>query len=213
MKPYYEADGVTIYHGDCREILPQLEPVDAVITDPVWPNAGDRIVGHERPYELLAEVAPELPRLCERAVFHIGCNSDPRLLACVPHSMPFLRACWLEYAIPHFTGHVLNGSDVAYVFGLPPRRRPGKKVIPGRSPKAQPGDTCRAHPCSRSLTMVTWLVDWFSVASVIDPFMGSGTTLLAAKNLRRQAIGIEIVEKHCETAARRLDQTVMELEA
>ena len=56
-----------------------------------------------------------------------------------------------------------------------------------------------------------WLVKWFSESSIIDPFMGTGTTMRAAKDLGRKAIGIEIEEKYCEIAARRLQQEVLAL--
>ena len=59
MKPYYDCDGITIYHGDCREVLPQLPDADAIITDPVWLNAGAlaHLAGADRAQELLAETA------------------------------------------------------------------------------------------------------------------------------------------------------------
>jgi len=69
----------------------------------------------------------------------------------------------------------------------------------------------RAHPCPRRIQHVMWLVKWFSESSIIDPFMGTGTTMRAAKDLGRKAIGIEIEEKYCEIAARRLQQEVLAL--
>lgn len=67
------------------------------------------------------------------------------------------------------------------------------------------------HPCPKPLKFKSWLIDKFSDknSSIIDPFMGSGTTLRAAKNLGRKAIGIEIEEKYCEIAAKRCRQGVL----
>lgn len=54
MKPYFEEPGITIYHGDCREILPSLD-METILTDPVWPNSSPHLVGADRPAELLTE--------------------------------------------------------------------------------------------------------------------------------------------------------------
>lgn len=67
------------------------------------------------------------------------------------------------------------------------------------------------HPCPRKLPHVDWLLSKWSEETdiIVDPFMGSGTTLLAAKNGGRKAVGIEIVEKYCEAAAKRMAQEVL----
>jgi hypothetical protein len=123
------ADGVTLFRGDCREILPRLE-LEAVITDPVWPNApANSVQGSDRPEELFGEVAP-LFRSAARVVVQMGCDSDPRMLAAL--DLPFLRACWLEYACPTYKGRLLHTGDVAYCYGEWPAPRPGAMVIPGR---------------------------------------------------------------------------------
>lgn len=235
MKPYYQHAGVTIYHGDCREILPQLE-VESIITDPVWPNSSPHLIGADRPLELLTETLS----MCEvaRLVIHLGCSSDPRFLLAVPSRWPFIRVCWLELACPSYRGRVLNGSDVAYVFGEPPPAKPGAMVLPGRvvATSTDPGmrrgvgrnkdrrhdknghqvrDGAALlidHPAPRKLQHVRWLAKWFAGESCCDPFMGSGTTAVACKSLRIPFIGVEVEERFCEVAARRLSQEVLELE-
>jgi site-specific DNA-methyltransferase (adenine-specific) len=69
------------------------------------------------------------------------------------------------------------------------------------------------HPCPKPVTFMRWVVErcTASADTVLDPFMGSGTTLRAAKDLGRRAIGIEIEERYCEIAARRLAQEVLPL--
>lgn len=65
------------------------------------------------------------------------------------------------------------------------------------------------HPCPKPLKLMTWLIEGSKAEGLIlDPFMGSGTTLRAAKDLNRKAIGIEIEEKYCEIAALRMSQEV-----
>ncbi|KKK62925.1 hypothetical protein LCGC14_2999480, partial [marine sediment metagenome] len=65
------------------------------------------------------------------------------------------------------------------------------------------------HPSPRRLQHVNWLVRFFGEESILDPFAGAGTTLRAAKDLGRKAIGIEIEEKYCEIAAKRLGQEML----
>lgn len=209
-----------LYCGDCREILPTLTGGDAVVTDPVWPNVprlmtldGKQqfpLAGADRPFELLAEAMGALPESVRRIVLHLGCNSDPRILRAVPDRFSFIRTCWLEYAVPHFTGRVLNGADTAYAFGRPVKRVKGRRVIPGRAPKSQPQTTCREHPCTRSLPFVEWLVWWFSDPSevVVDPFMGSGTTGIGALNLDRGFVGIEVEARWFDLACRRIEESL-----
>lgn len=211
-KPYYVRDGITIYHGDARTVLPNLASADVIITDPVWPNAVPSLAGADDPYGLFAEVARSFPRIARRLVVHLGCDSDPRFLQAVPPELPFFRACWLEYARPHYKGRVLYTNDVAYVFGDPPPSRPGARVLPGRMIQTDSTPHVPGHPCPRRYQHVRWLVSWFARGLVIDPFMGSGTTLVAAKHLGLPAIGIEVCEEYCRSAVERLQQSVLPLE-
>jgi len=227
MKPYYEHAGITIYHGDCREIMPQLDLVKAVITDPPWPNCKVQFAGGD-PFTLFREAAHLMPVLCNRLVVHLGCDTDPRFLAAVPAALPFLRVCWLEYARCSYKGRLLYGSDVAYVYGEWPPARPGAMVLPGKvvSPRADKQFLRRTgrkkhksfgadnyadlpHPSPRRLQHVNWLVRFFGEDRILDPFAGAGTTLRAAKDLGRKAIGIEIEERYCEIAAKRMGQETL----
>jgi len=76
---------------------------------------------------------------------------------------------------------------------------------------AQPEPFDNGHPCPKPLAWAKWLIAKSTAQTVLDPFMGSGTTLRAAKDLGRKAIGIEIEERYCEIAAKRMSQMVMEL--
>ena len=218
MMPYYDQDGVTIYHGDCREVLPSLGITETIITDPVWPNAKAKLAGSDRPYALFAEVARLID--CDRLIIQLGCDSDPRILSTVPDDLPFFRACWLKYTCPTRKGRVLYSGDIAYAFGKPPKSAPGRRVIAGECSSAR-GDSIRArlrphrefgrpvngeHPCPRRLEHVQWLIAKFAEGTVLDPFCGSGTTLVAAKAGGFKAVGIEIEEKFCEMAVKRLAQ-------
>ena len=198
---------------------------DSIITDPVWPNSIFPKVAD--PAELLLEVL--LSCSADRCVVQLGCDSDPRFLSAVPARWPFVRLCLLEYARPSYKGRLVYGGDIAYVFGQLP---PGRKLIPGlcistRSDSLfrrgtwngetnkffnRPSGTQIAHPAPRRLQHVAWLCKWFAGASVLDPFAGSGTTLVAAKELGRKAVGFEIEEKYCELAAKRLQASTQQME-
>ena len=138
------------------------------------------------------------------------CDSDPRILTSIPQSYPFLRATWLEYAVPSYQGRVLISGDVAYIYGKAPSVKTNGRLMPGKMhkdfcPKAQPTkDT--GHPCPRNLAHVEWLIEKFTAPSdvILDPFMGSGTTAVAAVNRGRKFIGIEIEKRHWETSIERI---------
>jgi len=208
LKPYYQDNFTTIYHGDSREILPELlnKSIDVVITDPVWPNADKSLYGSDDPFSAFKSVARFFPLLTQRVVVQLGCDSDPRFLSAVPSEYHFFRVCWLEYLQPNYKGRLLYTGDIAYVFGIPPPARRGAMVLPGKCLHRSGGRPRTGHPCSRQLSHVQWLVGFYAAGLVLDPFMGGGTTLVAAKNHGLPSIGIEINEKYCEISAKRLSQ-------
>lgn len=74
------------------------------------------------------------------------------------------------------------------------------------------GKSARVHPTQKPLELMAWCLNFVAPGTVLDPFMGSGTTLVAAHQLGRRAIGIELEEKYCEIAAQRLAQNVLRLD-
>jgi DNA modification methylase len=226
MKPYYEHSGITIYHGDCLEILPTLAPasVDLVVTDPPygmkyesnWNGAGDPIVGDDSvPIEWLREVrrlsksrtalywfayegSIEATRTAIRSIgygLHTMLVWDKQVSTGGDLSDYGRRTEYVVYAT--LGGSRLNGNRDANLISVP-------RVHQSR----------RLHPTEKPLALLTYLVVRTSAPSelVLDPFMGSGTALLAASSLNRRAIGIEIEERYCEIAAKRLQQEVLPLE-
>ena len=224
MKPYYEHAGVTIYCADAREAIHDLQ-AEALITDPVWPNCEHIFPGIDAS-ALLGHVL-DLARV-RRAVIQLGCNSDPRFLQAVPNRFRYLRTCYLEYAVVGYLGRIIRDAEVAFVFGDAPDSKPGARVMPGRtiatrcnndkgwSNKARTAEIVAGqvakmtHPTRRLIQHVRWLCKWFGGSSVLDPFMGSGTTALACKSLGVAFTGIEIEERYCEIAAKRLSQEVLD---
>src|SRR3990167_5528421 len=203
----------TLYLGDCRDVLPEIGPVDAVVTDPVWPNTKVEFQGSADPQKLLADAIALIE--VKRLAIHLGCDSDPRFLQAVPDAWKFFRVVWLEIARPHYKGRLLYGSDVAYLFRIPPLSRDGAHIIPGKKVAVASSGKEADHPCPRKLEHVEWLCAWWGGETILDPFMGSGTTGVACVNLGRTFIGIEIEPKYFDIACRRIDlaarQTRMEL--
>lgn len=212
VTPYYDAGGVTLYHADCREVLPLLA-VDAIVTDPVWPNAAVPLFGSDDPLAMFRAMWAALTDLPARAAVQLGCDSDPRFLTAVPAELPFFRVAWLEVIRMGYRGRLGHTGDVGYLFGSPPPSRPGQHIIPGRCTDADPRGKQADHPCPRKLRHVEWLVHWWTAPDdvVCDPFMGSGTTAVACAELGRRFVGVEIEERYCEVAARRLSQGVLPL--
>lgn len=208
MEPYYEEDGITIYHGDCREILPSIN-ANVCIVDPVWPNAHPDLIGSQDPFSLWRDCLGLLSvrRLC----VWLGCQSDPGFMSDVGCNLPFLRMCYLRRAVPNYNGRCLVTGDVLYCFGEWPAPRPGQIVLPGECSVTSKPKLRLNHPAARNLEHAKWVVKWWSgeAETIVDPFAGTGTTLRAAKDLGRKAIGIEIKEEFCELAIRRLRQKVM----
>ena len=196
-----------VYLGDCIELMRDIPDKSVVtITDPVWPNVSLLLMGSNDPYGLFARAASEIERVSIRIAIQLGCASDPRFLS--PLALPFFRVCWLDYAVPGKFNRLLNSGDVGYLFGPPPPPIQGRKLIAGRSTATthsvgrDPRDSWNEHPCPRRLSHVEWLIhQWSDKDEIIfDPFMGSGTTAIAAENRGRHWIGFEIDPRWCAHA-------------
>lgn len=200
------AEGVSVYLADCRDVLPGLQ-ADAIITDPVWPNCPSGLLaGADDPFGLWRDVLAVMPPV-KRLIAIMRTDSDPRFLAPVPSSLRFFRSIQLTYAVPNYLGRVLGGDEIAYWFGKPVASVPGRRVIPGRAPVAQPaGRSANGHPCRRAQVHFDWLVEWASDENetILDPFMGSGTTGVAAVKRGRRFIGVEIDEGFFGLACQRI---------
>jgi hypothetical protein len=208
--PYYVDQLVTLYKGDAREIAADLEvtPQSVLVTDPVWPNPGRAsLAGVDDPEGLFADVCGTLARKgLARAIVILGVDSDPRFLAAMPATLPFVRAVWLRFARPSYKGPVLNGAEVAYVFGRWRMAYKGQVVWPGEIKATTPRDAWRSeHPCPRRLDHLVGLIRGYTRADdhVIDLFAGSGTTVDAAARNRRRVTAGEVDGRWCAEIAER----------
>lgn len=220
MKPYYhdEKSGITIYHGDCREILPSLGGADLVLTDPPYGINGGRGGSRDRgkgdyaasftdSLDYLISVTVPVIKTCIETYGRVVVT--PGITGLFHYPVPADIGCFFT---PASCGHGpwgLNTFNPILYYGKNPNHRgpPTGRVLTEMPESLN-------HPCPKPIRAWTWLLNKASILgeTVIDPFMGSGTTLVAAKNMGRKAIGIEIEEKYCEIAAKRLSQEVLPLD-
>ena len=218
MKPYYDdGRGIVIYHGDCREILPQLSKVDLVLTDPPYGigfDYGEN--GHNDDPDQYGALLIHVIRLCDAVNgggfmfwqamkhchhWHLWFPSGWRILAGCKGVVQF-RPTPIQYSFDpiiawgQFKSEPSVYSKDYHVQNLAPFGAGRERIN---------------HPCPRPLEQVRYSATIGGGDTILDPFMGSGTTLRAAKDLGRKAIGIEIEERYCEIAARRLAQEVLPL--
>lgn len=242
--PFYDADGVTLYVGDCLDIMPALDPVDAVITDPPygdtsldwdrapdgrWVAASTALTSTLWCFGSLRFFLTQWPTFCARGwrlgqeivwEKHNGSGfAADRFKRVHELAVQFYSGPWeLQHRDvptievygaatsmtvrrkqrPTHTGHIEASS---YVSEDGPRLQ--RSVIQVRSEHGR-----AVHPTQKPLGIVRPLVT-YSVPPggvVLDPFAGSGTTLLAAREQGKRAIGIEINEEYAEAAAKRLAQ-------
>lgn len=210
MKPYYEHAGITIYHGDCREILPMLN-ADVLITDPPYgvDFEGKNTKHTDRQDE--GYTTFDCPEIGAKIVA-LALKQVKRGLV-----FPGIRQMF-RYPEPYDVGCVFCPSGAGrgrwgwvcfnpvFFYGKRARIESYPASIESFDTAPQSG-----HPCPKPERWMKWAVGLASLEGelVLDPFMGSGTTLRAAKDLGRRAIGIEIEEKYCEIAAKRLSQEVL----
>ena len=214
LKPYYSEDGVTIFNADCRDWLmcaPSCYSVDLVLTDPpygIGVEYGKFSDTPEHVAALVSEAVPIFTRKAKRVLLTCG----TRQIGLYP--APDWILCWLNRAGAYRNPWGFTCWQPILAYGSDPylENRMGSRpdVIEHSESAAENG-----HPCPKPLGFWKRLLLRGSVKEtdiVLDPMMGSGTTLRAAKDLGRRAIGIEIEEKYCEIAAKRLSQKVLNFE-
>lgn len=257
MRPYYEADGITVYHGDCLEVLPDLGPVDLVFTSPPynlagapwphlghwkpgdmsgsggkekWRNGGDGSAGggydlHEDAMPWPAYVEWQQAALLAMwevlseagAVFY---NHKPRVVGTQLWTPLELNpGLPLRQIIVWARAGGLNYSPAAFVPTYEWIMVFAKEAFRLRSKAASgvgdlwrvPQEANQDHPAPFPVGLPARAIEATAPRLVVDPFMGSGSTLRAAMDAGVNAIGIERSERYCEVAVRRLAQGVLAL--
>jgi len=190
MTPYYQDSAVTIYHGDCREILPIA--CDVLVTDPPY-------VGYDKYEWDVVGLVGLLPPV-RSFVFWKG--SEFPLDWTARHVWAKANRNIGNRGEQYEEVYEINGGSTGLVMR--------HAVIDSPMNATLNGDVFWGHPTQKPIRLLLRLLR-MTDGLVLDPFAGSGTTLLAAKTLGRKAIGIEIEERYCEIAAKRCAQEVLAL--
>ncbi len=213
MTPYYQDESVTIYHGDCREVLAGLrhERVGLLLTDPPYGidldtdnssrggNRFARIVGDAEPFDPVHLLA------YDRAIL-FGANHYASRL---PDS-----GSWIVWDKRDGVMQNTNADCELAWTNLGGPARVYRHLWAGFLRDSERGES-RVHPTQKPVALMAQLIADHSRPGdlVLDPYMGSGATVIAAKQMSRRAIGIEIEERYCEVAATRCSQGVLGLTA
>lgn len=230
MTVYYQDENVTLYHGDCRDILPQLEPADLLVTDPPYGvefrsnRRGDRfdfIAEDDDPTGIASLVGESIRSNLKRyrhAYVFGPLDFSPLVQAGIvqePISLIWDKAVlgMGNLTIPWASQH----EDIQFMVAVKSKANVGKgegrlaarmrrgSILKHQRPHAA-GVT--RHPTEKPVPLLRELIESSSCfgETVLDPFVGSGSTLVAATLEGRKSIGIELEEKYCEIAATRLSQ-------
>lgn len=252
--PYYDEGGVTIYHGDCEEVLPTLGLVDMVFTSPPYNlgNAGETFGhyaddagmrhrggggkwtggalangydGHDDTMPLLQYESWQrrILKLCWAQITQSGAifyNHKPRVQAgtlwtpqrCNPdlplrQIVTWARAGGVNFAPTHY----MPTYEWVFIYAKADWRLKSKAASGLGDVWYVPQESNTDHPCPFPVALPARALESAAPASVLDPFVGSGSTLRAAKDRGIPAIGIDKSERYCEIAANRVSQEVLAL--
>ena len=243
MVPYYDHAGITIYHGDSLDIIPQLGGIGALLTDPPY-SSGGAFRGDRMQKTLAKYISSDSSGQATIGEFS-GDNRDQRSFlvwcslwlcaarhASTPGAAALVFTDWRQ--LPTMTDAMQAGGWVWR--NLATWWKPGIRMqrglfsssaeyvvfgtngttidhdgAPQNVYKCGPVKTAdKDHIAEKPPQVIHWMMGAIpGTATILDPFMGSGTTLRAAKDLGRKAIGIDIEERYCEMAAKRMAQETL----
>jgi site-specific DNA-methyltransferase (adenine-specific) len=209
-EPYYSDDLVTIYHGDCRDFAGSA---DFILTDPPYPAEFSAC------WSDLATLAVRSLPIGAWCFAYSGQYNLPNAMSRMEQGGLIYR--WMIATLhssqagvrPIAEMDVLIGWKPILAYRKPPLNGPRVRFADVIAASTRPRTARKTnHPWEQPVDEAAGIIERYGSGTILDPFMGSGTTLVAAKSLNRHAIGIEIEERYCEIAARRCSQGVLGLE-
>jgi DNA modification methylase len=214
VKPYYDQEGITIYHSDCRDVLP-LVAFDVMVTDPPYGIGWRRGVNAARASKSHDGIAGDADTSVRDAALTLS-GGRPAVVfgSFYAPFPPGVRQVlvWHKPAdagvVGSTTGYRRDAEPIFLVGDWPLRPVAWSSVIRSAAGSIAATTVATGHPHTKPVDLMMKLLA-LSNGVVVDPFMGSGSTLVAAKRMGRVAIGIEVDEAYCEVAAKRLAQGVL----
>lgn len=219
MKPYYEQGDIRIYHGDCRDVLPFVGSSDLLLTDPPYGIGCARAIHCTKPsrpntYTSAPKYADERwdeQRPDGSAFAQMIASTSNQIIwggNYFADMLPPSRG-WLFWDKRFENTSNFSHGELAWTSF---DKRLLKFTLSSKAETA--GGRLRVHPTQKPVALMRWCLSLAGLpSSIVDPFMGSGSSLVAAYRESMSAIGIEIEERYCEIAAKRLSQEVLPLEA
>jgi hypothetical protein len=220
MTPYWSGDGVTLYHGDCRQVTEWLA-ADVLVTDPPygirWKRPG--LASQHNPVSHHGIAGDEDTSLRDAALAAWGASRPAAVFGSLRAQYPAGWKRMLVFHKPLRAGMIGNQMpwfsnwEPIFVLGAWPSQTPALDAVIATSALSASGysgyGTRYQHPHAKPVDVMETLIAACPPGVIADPFAGSGSTLVAARNQGRRAIGVEIDERYTERAARRLDQGIL----
>lgn len=218
--PYYEDDLVTLYHGDCLELAHLWTVADVLVTDPPYgvewkQRIGDGRRPREQDFILNVVNGDTDPGARDAALAAWGMKPSIVFGSWRVQRPPNVRSMLIWHKEGSYSGPLnaafFTNHEEIYVIGEGWRKSspPLRSVI---TTTGHSGQAARkvGHPTPKPVGLMETLIDRCPPGVLADPFAGSGSTLVAARNLGRKCIGVEMDERYCEIAAKRLDQYALD---
>jgi site-specific DNA-methyltransferase (adenine-specific) len=221
--PYWSDGNVTLYHGDCRELLPSLPYADILVTDPPYASAAATATtgwakqkwggnwGDMSLVTLMTEATLGAAKLrAEHEIYWFADHLSYAVLVPVFfRRYPLLQSIIWDRDMLGMGAYYRKQTE--FIIYCRTRNAPDFASKNARDLlRIKPDYSEREHEAQKPLRLMVELLSNSATGTVLDPYAGAGTTLVAARILGRKAIGVEIEERHCETIARRLSQATLE---
>jgi len=214
-EPYYQDEAVTLYHGDCLELVDVWTAADVLVTDPPY-GIGWSIGNHPKRGSVAhAGIQNDADTAARDAALTAFGDKPGIVFGAWSQQVPNAKQTLIwrkppdSGVIGSTTGY-RRDTELIFLTGRHSKRSAARSSV--FTTDAGMGSYLNGHPHAKPIGLMEALIEW-TEGVVADPFAGSGSTLVAARNLGRKAVGVELEERYCELIASRLSQSALDLGA